>query len=83
MKVLKSEKKLGAVEATTFLVEFLFTLKMVEKLSSIDESNRANQSVKRDKARVAHARKHEIQLLLRLKAKLEWHNERTRHPGEY
>lgn len=32
---------------------------------------------------MAHARKHEIQLLLRLEAKLEWHNERTRHPGEY
>jgi hypothetical protein len=32
---------------------------------------------------VVHARKNEIQLLLRLEAKLEWHNERTRHPGEY
>jgi len=39
--------------------------------------------VRCDKARVAHAREHKIQLLFRLKAKLEWHNERTRHPGEY
>jgi hypothetical protein len=38
MEVLKSEKKLCAVEATTFLVEFLFTLKMVEEFSSINES---------------------------------------------
>ena len=44
---------------------------------------RADQGVKCDKARVAHARKHEIQLLLGLKAKLEWHNKRTCHPGEY
>ena len=31
---------------------------------------------------MAHAREHEIQLLLRLKAKLERYNERIRHPGE-
>jgi hypothetical protein len=33
--------------------------------------------------RVAHAREHKIQLLLRLKAKLEGYNEMTRHPGEH
>jgi hypothetical protein len=38
MEVLEGEKKLCAVETTTFLVELLFALKMVEKLSSIDES---------------------------------------------
>lgn len=37
----------------------------------------------RDKVRVGHAREDEIQLLFRLEAKLEWHNERTCHPGEY
>ena len=38
MEVLKSEKKLCAIETTTFLVELLFALKMMEELSSIDES---------------------------------------------
>jgi len=32
---------------------------------------------------VGHARQHKVQLLLRLEAKLEWHNERICHPGEY
>lgn len=32
---------------------------------------------------MGRAREHEIQLLLRLEAKLEWHNERTCHPREY
>jgi hypothetical protein len=39
--------------------------------------------VKCDEAGVAHAREHEIQLLLRLKAKLEWHNERTCDAGKH
>ena len=47
--------------------------------------DRSDQGVERDKVleRAAHAREHKIQLLLRLKAKLEWYNERTRHPGEH
>ena len=32
---------------------------------------------------MAHAREHKIQLLLRLKAELEWYNERARHPREH
>ncbi len=39
--------------------------------------------MRRDKATVRGAREHEIQLLFRLKAKLEWDNERICHPGEY
>ena len=35
------------------------------------------------KAGVADAREHKIKLLLRLEAKLEWHNERIGHPGEH
>jgi hypothetical protein len=35
------------------------------------------------KVRTGYAREHEIQLLFRLEAKLEWHNERTCDPGEY
>jgi hypothetical protein len=38
MKVLKGKKKLCAIKATAFLVELLFALKMVEELSSVDES---------------------------------------------
>ena len=38
MKVLKGKKKLCAVKVTTFLIELLFMLEMVEELSSIDES---------------------------------------------
>jgi len=38
MKVLKGEKKLCAVKATTFLIELLLALEMVEELSSVDES---------------------------------------------
>jgi hypothetical protein len=37
MEVFKSKKKLCAIKATSFLVKLLFTLKMVEELSSIDE----------------------------------------------
>lgn len=43
----------------------------------------ADQVVRCDKQKVAHARKHEIQLLLRLEAKLKWYNKRIRHSGEY
>ena len=39
--------------------------------------------MKHDQVRMGHAREHEIQLLLRLEAKLEWYNERTCHSGEY
>ena len=39
--------------------------------------------MRRDNVRVGYAREHEIQLLLRLEAELEWHNERTCHPREY
>jgi hypothetical protein len=38
MEVLKGEKKFCAVKAATFLVELLFALKMVEELSSVNES---------------------------------------------
>jgi hypothetical protein len=38
MKVLKGKKKLCAVKATTFFIELLFALEMVEELSSIDKS---------------------------------------------
>jgi hypothetical protein len=38
MKVLKGKKKLCAVKATTFFIELLFALEMVEELSSVDES---------------------------------------------
>ena len=38
MEMLKSEKKLCAIEATTLLVKLLFALEMVEELSSVDES---------------------------------------------
>jgi hypothetical protein len=38
MKVLKGEKKLCAVKATTFLIELLLALEMVEELSSVNES---------------------------------------------
>ena len=83
MKVLKGKKKLGTVKATTFFIELLFALEMMEELSSVNESTPSNQTVWRDKVRVGHAREHEIQLLLRLEAKFEWYNERTCHPGEH
>jgi hypothetical protein len=38
MKVLEGEEEFCAVKATAFLVELLFALKMMEELSSIDES---------------------------------------------
>jgi len=38
MKVLKGKKKLCAVKATTFFIELLFALEMMEELSSVDES---------------------------------------------
>ncbi len=38
MKVLEGKKKLCAVKTTTFLIELLFALEMVEELSSVDES---------------------------------------------
>jgi hypothetical protein len=38
MEVLKGEKELCAVETTALLVELLFALKVVEELSSINES---------------------------------------------
>jgi hypothetical protein len=50
MKVLKGKEKLRAVKATTFFIELLFTLEMMEELSSVDEStpsqsdNEARQS---------------------------------------
>ncbi len=43
MKVLKGKKKLCAVKATTFFIELLFVLEMMEELSSADEST-ASQS---------------------------------------
>ncbi len=82
MKVLKGKKKLCAVKATTFFIELVFALEMVEELSSVDEST-PSQSDSEARQGKGHAREHEIQLLLRLEAKLEWHNERTCHPREY
>ena len=38
MEVLVGEEEFCAVEATAFLVELLLALKVVEELSSIDES---------------------------------------------
>ena len=82
MKVLKGKKKFCAVKATTFFIELLFALEMMEKLSSVDEST-PNQSDSEARQGEGHARENEIQLLFRLEAKLEWDDERTCHPGEY
>jgi hypothetical protein len=38
MKVLKGKEEFRAVKATTFFIELLFALEMVEELSSVDES---------------------------------------------
>ena len=38
MKVLKGKKKLCTVKATTFFIELLFALEMMEELSSVNES---------------------------------------------
>ena len=82
MKVLKGKKELCAVKATTLFVELLFALEMMKELPSVDESI-PSQSDSEERQGKGHAREHEIQLLLRLEAKLEWHNERTCHPGKY
>ena len=37
MKVLKGKEKLCAVKVTTFFIELLFALEMMEELSSVDE----------------------------------------------
>jgi hypothetical protein len=44
MEVLQREKELRAIEATTFFIEFLFALEVMEELSPIDESRRAYQN---------------------------------------
>jgi hypothetical protein len=43
MEVLQCEKELRAIEATTFFIEFLFALEVMEELSPVDKSRRADQ----------------------------------------
>jgi hypothetical protein len=63
MKVLKGREKLSAVKATTVFIELFFALE--RRKSSPPLTN-----LHRDKARMGHAREHEIPLLLRLEARI-------------
>jgi hypothetical protein len=44
MEVFQCKKEFCAVEATTFFVEFLFALEVMEEFSSVNESRRADQN---------------------------------------
>jgi hypothetical protein len=80
MQMLQSQQELCTVEPTSFLVEALLPLKVVEQLSSIDKAVIGCNRLNRNKpSGTTNSRQDQIQFLLRLETEFQRHDERVVH----